>query len=63
MFAVRSTIWLIFLNCFHCGSDAGEIKVLFDVALLNELSSVRKIEYVFCYLNAETSCVLMLRLQ
>lgn len=44
VFADRSTIWLIFFNCFHCDSDAGEIKVLFDVARLNELSSVRKIE-------------------
>lgn len=48
VFADRSTIWLIFINCFHCSSDAGEIKVLFDVAQLNELSSVRKIEYVSC---------------
>lgn len=55
MFADRSTIWLIFINCFHCSSDAGEIKVLFDVAQLNELSSVRKIEYVSCSLSAEPS--------
>lgn len=55
VFADRSTIWLIFINCFHCDSDAEEIKVLFDVAQLNELSSVRKIEYVSCYLSAEPS--------
>lgn len=55
VFADRSTIWLIFINCFHCNSDAGEIKVLFDVAQLNELSSVWKIEYVSCYLSAEPS--------
>lgn len=55
VFADRSTIWLIFINCFHCSSDAGEIKVLFDVAQLNELSSVRKIEYVSCSLSAEPS--------
>ena len=53
VFADRSTIWLIFFTCFHCDSDAGEIKVLFDVAQLNELSSVRKIEYVSCYLSTE----------
>lgn len=54
-FADRSAIWPILINCFHCDLDAGEIKVLFDVARLNELSSVRKIEYVSCYLSAESS--------
>lgn len=53
VFADRRAIWLIFFNCFHCVSDAGEIKVLFDVAQLNELSSVRKIEYISCYLSTE----------